>query len=261
MVRELDAQKGADLTEVHRTGGEYGRLTKSVTLVKDGRNRVAAITSPEGSPSDPHLHHDFNEWWVILGGEVTYQVGQYEPFAAHFGDVVIAPCGFRHDVRPTKGSHCIRMVVGPETSNHDLKGIEPSRLVPLDDLPPPNRVFTPLQYMTRRHGTYRAWSEQVLLDQRNRANMIHQMPGEKNRPHWHPNCDEWWVVLKGDLEWRVGERPPFQASKGDVVFVERGLSHAITTVGTESSVRLAVTTPDIIHYYLDDPKAPKPLKW
>jgi mannose-6-phosphate isomerase-like protein (cupin superfamily) len=260
LIAELDSQRASGLSEIERTGGQYARVTKSATIVKDGRNRVAAISSPAGAPSDPHLHPDFNEWWVVLAGEVTYQIGQYEPFAAHFGDIVIAPCGFRHDIRPTKGAHCIRMVVGPETSNHDLKGIEPSRLVPLDGAAPPNRIFTPLEYMLARHGTYKSWAEQVLFDQRNRANFIHQMPGEKNRPHWHPNCDEWWVVLKGELEWKVGERPAFRAGKGDVVFVERGLAHAIETVGGESSVRLAVTVPDIIHYYLDDPKAPNPPK-
>jgi mannose-6-phosphate isomerase-like protein (cupin superfamily) len=258
VIAGLDHQQGADLKEIGRSGGEYALVTKSVTVVKDGRNRVAAITSPEGSPSDPHLHHDFNEWWVVMEGEVTYQIGQYEPFAAHFGDIVIAPCGYRHDVRPTRGRHCVRMVVGPEDSNHDLKGIEPSRLVPLDGMPPPNRIFTPLEYMAQRHGLYKAWTEVVLLDQRNRATMIHQMPGESNRPHWHPNSDEWWVVLKGELEWKVGERPPFRAGKGDVVYVEAGLAHEIMTVGEESSIRLAVTTPDRVHYYLDDPKAPKP---
>ena len=36
--------------------------------------------------------------------------------------------------------------------------------------------------------------------------------------------------------------------------MEWGPAHAIETVGDESSVRLAVTVPDIIHYYLDDPR-------
>ena len=230
----------------------------SATVVRDGRNRAAMICSPSGGPSDPHLHPDFNEWWVILNDEVTYQIGEYEPFAARFGDIVIAPCGYRHDIRPSKGDRCIRMVVGYMHSNHDLKGIEPSRLIPLDDLAPPNRIHTPLEYMIERHGVEKPWSEQVILDQRNRANMIHQLPGQTNRPHWHPDMDEWWVVLKGELEWKVGSDEPIRAGRGDVVFVEAGRAHAIETAGRESSIRLAVTSPSVVHHFLDDPSAPRP---
>lgn len=277
----------------------------SEKVVMDGRNRAAMICSPAGSPGDPHLHPDFNEWWVILNDEVEYAIGEYEPFVARFGSIVIAPCGYRHDIRPHRGQKCIRMVVGFQHSNHDLKGVPPARQVPLDDLDPPNRIHTSLDYMIARHGTDRAWSEQVLLDQRNRANMIHQLPGDGNRPHWHPDMDEWWVVLKGELEWRVGGQhaavsgesgaldpqagapaqdgapqvgagdyailspskggigdyaETFRAKRGDIVFVEAGRAHAIDTVGDESSIRLAVTSPDVVHYFLDDPDAPRPAK-
>ena len=248
----------SDLSEVGKTGGDYARLTRSAILIRDGRNRAAAISSPEGAPSDPHLHEDFNEWWIILAGEVSYTIGEYETFAAHFGDIVIAPAGYRHAPTPTKGDQCVRVVVGLQHSNHDLKGIPPSRTVPLDNLPPPNRIWTPLDYMIERHGVDEPWAEQVLLDQRNRANMIHQLPGQSNRPHWHPDMDEWWVVLKGELEWRVGNKQPFRACRGDFVFVEAGYSHEIVTVGSESSIRLAVTSPDVVHHFLDDPNAPRP---
>ncbi len=239
----------------------------SEKVVMDGRNRVAMISSPAGTPGDPHLHPDFNEWWVILNDEVQYTIGEHEAFVAKFGSVVIAPCGYRHDIQSFKGENCVRAVVGPETSNHDLKGVEPVRQVPLDDLDPPNRIHTSLDYMIARHGLEKSWSEEVLLDQRNRANLIHQMPSSGNRPHWHPDMDEWWVVMKGEVEWRVGGgtegRGPeptdvFRAKKGDIVFVESGRAHAIDTVGDESSIRLAVTSPDVIHYYLDDPNAPRP---
>ncbi len=254
----------------------------SEKVVLDGRNRAAMISSPAGTPGDPHLHPDYNEWWVILNDEVEYVIGEYEPFVAKFGSLVIAPCGYRHDIRSYRGDACIRLVVGFQHSNHDLKGVEPSRQVPLDELAPPNRIHTPMDYMLERHGTESSWSEEVLLDQRNRVNMIHQMPGEGNRPHWHPDMDEWWVVLKGEIEWRVGGehstlrqaqdggdssngagadsgyKETFRAKRGDLVFVEAGRAHAIDTVGDESSIRLAVTSPDVVHHFLDDPEAPRP---
>ena len=88
--------------------------------------------------------------------------------------------------------------------------------------------------------------------------MIHSLPGQSNRPHWHPDMDEWWFVAKGQIEWKVGDDGPFVAGRGDIVFVEAGYSHEITTVGDESSIRYAVTTPDVVHHFLDDPDAPPP---
>jgi len=230
------------------------------TLIVDGRNRAALICAPEGTPGDPHLHPDFNEWWVILGGETTYQIGEYEPFVAKDGDIVVAPVGHRHDIVPSKGQRCLRLVVGPPWSNHDLKGVAPSRLVPVHrGLKPPNLLHTPLDWMFERHGRQKAWAEEVILDQRNRANMIYQLPGEANRPHWHQDFDEWWVILKGELTWTIGSKPPVTARKGDIVFAEAGYRHAIATVGNEPSIRLAVTIPGVRHVFTEgDRSAPPP---
>ena len=231
------------------------------TLIVDGRNRAALICAPEGTPGDPHLHPDYNEWWVILGGETTFQIGEYEPFVAKEGDIVVAPVGHRHDIVPSKGQRCLRLVVGPPWSNHDLKGVAPSRLLPVHKgLKPPNLLHTPLDWMFERHGTQKGWGEEVILDQRNRANMIYQLPGEANRPHWHPDFDEWWVILKGELTWTVGSKPPVTARKGDIVFAEAGYRHAIATVGDEPSVRLAVTIPGVRHVFTEGDKSAPPPK-
>ena len=229
--------------------------------VFDGRNRAIVICAPPGTPGDPHLHPDYNEWWVILGGEIAWQVGEYEPVTARDGDIVIAHCGARHDIQPIGTvARTIRLAVAPPHSNHDLKGVPPSRQVPVHrDLAPPNLVHTPLEWMLERHGRDSAWTEEVVLDQRNRANMIYQLPGESNRAHWHPGFDEWWVVIRGELTWTIGNSEPVLAKKGDLVFVEEGYLHEITTVGDRPSVRLAVTTPDRKHIYTEgDEGVPPP---
>lgn len=259
--RELCAEIGQSPEQLARLRetGDYAGTTRSVKTVLDGRNRAAAISSPAGAPSDPHLHADFHEWWIIMAGEVAYEIGEYEQIVASFGDIVIAPCGYRHDIKPHKGDQCIRMVVGLEDSNHDLKGLPHPRILPIpEDWEPPNMIHTRLEYMIERHGLETNWGEVVLLDQRNRVNMIHSLPGQSNRPHWHPDMDEWWFVAKGQIEWKVGDEGPFVAGRGDIVFVEAGYSHEITTVGDESSIRYAVTTPDVVHHFLDDPDAPPP---
>lgn len=250
------AQSPEQLAKIRETG-DYSTSTTVIKAVLDGRNRAGAISSPAGGPSDPHLHADFHEWWIIMKGEVGYEIGEYEQVIGKFGDIVLAPCGYRHDIKPHKGDQCIRLVVGFEDSNHDLKGLPHPRTLPIPtDWVPPNMIHTSLDWMIERHGLDSNWAEEVLLDQRNRVNMIHTLPGSTNRPHWHPDMDEWWFVAKGEVEWKVGGDEPFVAKRGDIVFVGAGYSHAIRTVGDESSIRYAVTSPDVIHHFLDDPDAP-----
>ena len=99
-----------------------------------------------------------------------------------------------------------------------------------------------------------------MLDQRNRVNIIHTLPGSSNRPFWHPDYDEWWFLAKDEIEWKIGKDEPFVAKRGDIVFVGSGRPHAIRTVGEKSSIRYAVTTRGVIHYFLDNPGHPRPPK-
>ncbi len=231
------------LPEISRSGGDYAKVTKSRILVEDGRNRMSVISSPGGSPSDPHLHPDFNEWWVVFGGEMRYRVGEYEAFNAHFGDIVVAPCGYRHDPMAWKGDMCMRMVIGKPDSNHDLKGIEPARSIPLDDRwEPPNRILTPLAYMIERHGTDEAWRETVIADQRNRVEMVHAMPGDSVAT-LNESSNAWWVVISGQINYRLGNDSPITVSKGSVVYSNAGEERNITINGEQSAILIEVTDP------------------
>ncbi len=175
---------------------------------------------------------------------MRYRVGEYEPFKAHFGDIVVAPCGYRHDPRAWKGEMCMRMVTGKPDSNHDLKGLEPARTIPLDDRwEPPNRIFTPLDYMIDRHGLDARWQETVISDPRNHVEMFHGMPGDKIATV-NENSNTWWVVLSGQLNYQLGNDSPFTASKGGVVYSSAGEERNITIGNDESAILIEVVDPD-----------------
>ena len=104
-----------------------------------GGTTLSGFRAPPGTPPDPHIHPDFNEWWIALDGKTRWQIGQYEPIIAEWGDVVMAPAGFSHDIRPWEGEQAIRFGVTHPDSNHDIKGIAPCRYIPVDPgLTPPN---------------------------------------------------------------------------------------------------------------------------
>ena len=234
---------GEVLPEIGRSGGAYASATKSRVLVRDSRNRMAVISSPGGSAGDPHLHSDFNEWWVVFGGEMRYTIGEYEPFLAHFGDIIVAPCGYRHDPRAWKGDMCMRMVIGKEGSNHDLKGLPHARSIPLDDSwEPPNRIFTPLEYMKDRNGLDANWSETVIRDQRNHVEMHHALPGVSFDLLSSGN-EAWWVVLKGTVECSIGDDGFFSAERGAVLYADEGAQRSLRAGSDESAMLVEVVAP------------------
>ena len=231
------------LPEIERSGGEYASITKSRVLIKDARNRMAVISSPGGAPGDPHLHDDFNEWWVVYGGEMFYTIGEYSSFVASFGDIVVAPCGYRHDPRAWRGEMCMRMVIGKDGSNHDLKGIPPARTIPMDEKwEPPNRIFTPFDYMTARHGLFDNWSETVILDQRNRVVMHHVLAGEPIGSVTG-NEEAWWLVLQGAVHFEIGDDPELMAQRGAVVYAGDGEERMLSAGPDESAICIEVVAP------------------
>ena len=47
------------------------------------------------------------------------------------------------------------------------------------------------------------WAKRLIADERQLVTLIAAPPGGGNRPHWHADFDEWWVVFAGLLEWEL----------------------------------------------------------
>ena len=94
-----------------------------------------------------------------------------------------------------------------------------------------------------------AWAKRIIADERQLVTLISSPPGAGNRPHWHRDFDEWWVVLGGRLEWELtggtSSRPRRTTSSGC-----RGAPCTISVpLGAERSLRLAVAMPPAAHYF------------
>ena len=112
----------------------------------------------------------------------------------------------------------------------------------------PNVLHTKIADVMAMMGTP-PWSKRIIADERQLVTLIASPPGTGNRPHWHKDFDEWWVVLAGRLEWELTGGIVFQAQKDDIVWVPRGTVHHIRNAGTELSLRLAVAMPPAMHYF------------
>jgi mannose-6-phosphate isomerase-like protein (cupin superfamily) len=112
----------------------------------------------------------------------------------------------------------------------------------------PNALCTRVAEVAARMGPP-PWSQRIIADERQLVTLIASPPGGGNRPHWHREFDEWWVVMAGRLQWELTGGVVVQAAKDDIVWVPRGAVHHITNVGTELSLRLAVAMPPANHYF------------
>jgi mannose-6-phosphate isomerase-like protein (cupin superfamily) len=112
----------------------------------------------------------------------------------------------------------------------------------------PNTLRTRVAELLARMGPP-PWSRRVIQDERQLVTLIANQPGGGNRPHWHAEFDEWWVVMAGALQWELTGGVVVDARKDDIVWVPRGTVHHIRTVGTETSLRLAVAMPPARHFF------------
>src|SRR5207245_8727609 len=87
------------------------------------------------------------------------------------------------------------------------------------------------------------WSKRIIADERQLVTLIASAPGGGNRPHWHREFDEWWVVLAGRLRWELTGGVVVQGKKDDIVWLPGGSVHHIGNVRQGLSLRLARSTP------------------
>jgi len=114
----------------------------------------------------------------------------------------------------------------------------------------PNLLHTRIADVVARMGPP-PWSVRLIQDERNLVTLIANSPGTGNRPHWHKDFDEWWMIMSGRLRWELTGGTVIEAGKDELVWVPRGTVHHIQNVGDELSLRLAIAMPPAVHYYHD----------
>ena len=114
----------------------------------------------------------------------------------------------------------------------------------------PNKLRTRVQEIVDEMGEP-PWSVRIIEDERNLVTLIANPPGTGNRPHWHRDFDEYWVVMAGTLQWELTGGEVIVAEKDDIVFVPRGSVHHIQNIGDGLSLRLAFALPPAEHVWTD----------
>ena len=122
----------------------------------------------------------------------------------------------------------------------------------------PMKPLVHLADLKQKHKGEVNWTELVVYDKNNRAEVTSAAPGSKLPRQLHSDAPEYWVVLEGRIRFEV-EDPPgkfqtFEAGKGDLVLAPERHLFSLEVVGSEPAVRLAVTLPDTSTIYETRPQ-------
>jgi mannose-6-phosphate isomerase-like protein (cupin superfamily) len=126
---------------------------------------------------------------------------------------------------------------------------------------PPMKPLVHLAELKQKHRGQSNWSELVIYDKNNRAEVISAAPGSKLPRQLHSDAPEYWVVLEGRIRFEI-EDPPgqfqtFEAAKGDLVLAPERHLFSLEVISSEPAIRLAVTLPDTTSIYETKPDTPE----
>jgi mannose-6-phosphate isomerase-like protein (cupin superfamily) len=256
--------KLADLKTRHAAKADWREL-----VVDDEHLRAEYISSSPGTKVAPRLHPDTREWWVVVEGQIRFEIEGLEPFIASKGSMVQVPMQTIYSMETVGDKPSLRF----ETNIAGAK-----TLFPLDAQPPelPGLKWMPVSFR-RRPGVYERnnkphttfaevaklleegkvrGTQRVVEDDRGAANFIYgyekNLPpiDPKNRGHYHPECAEFWLIMAGQIRYAIEGVGVIIANEGDVVYVPKFTFHLPRWHGPGPSCRLAMNGyPNIAHLF------------
>jgi mannose-6-phosphate isomerase-like protein (cupin superfamily) len=249
-----------DLLAKHKGKTEWREV-----IVDDAHLKGEYIMSPPGSKVGRRFHPDTREWWVVMDGQIRFDIEGQDSVTATKGSMVQVPMQtiysmetvgdkpalrfevniakaktmYPEDVKPpqTPGVEWIPVVLGRKPGPYDLGNKPHINLFELQKDP----AF--------RKGTTR-----FVHDDRAVSNIIYgyakDLPpiNPNDRGHYHPECAEFWLVMQGQIRYPIEKVGLIIADEGDVVYVPPFTFHAPRWYGDGPSTRLAFNGyPNIAH--------------
>jgi mannose-6-phosphate isomerase-like protein (cupin superfamily) len=250
--------KLAELLAQHK-----GEANWTQTVVSDSTLHADYISMAPGAKTPRRFHPDTREWWIVQDGQIRFTIEGQDPFVATKGYLVQVPYRTTYSLETIgdKPSLCLEVnIAGAQT------------MYPIDQAPIPLDGMKFLKVRIEGRGRYENGNKpyvdfnavvagtdkthRFIADERAVANII--MGDPKTQPpvtdanwgHFHEESPEFWFVLLGKIEYKIGSLPVFLADQGDIVYAPKQTWHRARFGGSEMACRLAMNGyQDLLHDY------------
>lgn len=240
-----------------------GQANWREVIVNDDHLRSEYIQDAPGTKVSRRYHPDTREWWVVMDGQIRFDIEGQDSLVAKKGSMVQVPAQTTYSMETIGDQPSLRF----ETNIAKAKTLYPQDVKP-PELPGAtwipvvfNRKPFPYGHDNKPHiNLYELEKDpaykgsRFVHDDRAVSNIIYgyakNLPplNEKDRGHYHPECAEFWLVMQGQIRYPIEKVGVVIASEGDVVYVPPFTFHAPRFWGDGPSTRLAMNGyPNIAH--------------
>ncbi|MDQ1471747.1 MAG: hypothetical protein QOJ99_3227 [Bryobacterales bacterium] len=247
-----------------------GQQNWSEPVLDDEHLHGEFISAAPGTRTPKRFHPDTREWWVITDGQIRFHIDGQEPFVASKGWLVQVPYRTVYSMETIGDKPSIRL---------ETNVAHAETLYPMDLKPPkldgfefvPVKIAGPIMpenKTNRFHATFEELAAEAeatpkkqatlrfIHDDRAAVNFIYgyakDLPPvtDADRGHYHPQGGEFWIVLSGQIRYKIEGTDTFVAGLYDCVYVPKFKFHLARWYGEGSSTRLAMNGYfDIAHLF------------
>lgn len=263
--------KYADLKARHAKEAEWTEvMVDDDLLYSEFVQRMPGFRTPRA------FHPDTRAWWVVMEGEVRFEIEGIEPFVAKRRAIVQVPMQTIFSWQVVGDKPALMLATKIAKAGLAYVNKEDAPKLPGVEFVRARTPRTPGRYLRNNKplttfeelaqalesGALKG-TQKVVEDDRGAANFIYGY--EKNLPklnladrgHFHTETAEYWLILAGQIRYRIEGQEVFIANEGDVVYVPKNTWHLARWHGPGPSCRLAMNGyPNLIHYY--DPEVAVP---
>ena len=259
----------ADLLAKHKNESNWTEV-----VVNDNLFHGEYISMAPGAKTARRFHQDNRAFWIVQDGQIRFTIEGQEPFVASKGFLVQVPKRLTYSMETVGDKPSLRFEVTLANSH---------TMYPADETPTPQRGVKYIRTsVVRSKGAYDAANvpyidyNQVIagkpLTKKNptqfvgdshdggyinvgianiiRGNAATQPPlKEDDLGHFHLTGPEFWFMLEGKNEFKIGSVPTLVADQGDIVYAPAQTWHRVRFAGTGMSTRLAIVGYENSHVY------------
>jgi len=255
--------KIADVKAAHK-----GQASWRYTVVDDDHLKSEYVMMAPGEKVSRRFHPDTREWWVVMDGQIKFDIEGENSFVATKGSMVQVPMQTIYSMEVVGDQPALRFETNIAKA-HLLypKDTEPPKMAGIEWIPVIlNRKPMGYNLTNKPHINYYELTKdpnykgsRFIHDDRAVSNIIYgeekNLPprNPKDRGHYHAECSEFWLILQGQISYPIEYAGEIIASEGDVVYAPPYTFHAPRFHGDGPSCRLAMNGYTNIAHLRDAP--------